>query len=103
MRFEILTVEDCPHVHAAERAVREAARLEAIDAEIHILSVDDPHTAVRLRFVGSPSVRIDGWDVEPDAHANLDYGIQCRMYREGNAPSRAPSVATIRAAIRRAR
>jgi hypothetical protein len=49
--------------------------------------------AVRKRFLGSPTVHVDGLDVEPDAVTRDDYGLQCRVYwhdgrLEGAPPSR---------------
>ena len=37
--------------------------------------------AERERFLGPPSVRVDGYDIEPGADARTDYGLKCRLYR----------------------
>jgi hypothetical protein len=36
--------------------------------------------ARRERFLGSPTVRVDGQDVEPGARERDDFGIKCRLY-----------------------
>jgi hypothetical protein len=45
------------------------------------VEVHDAEAAQRLRFLGSPSVRVDGRDVEPGAEARTDYDLSCRVYR----------------------
>ena len=60
-----------------------------------------PDVARRLRFLGSPSVRVDGEDVEPSANFRSAYGLMCRTYRVGSESSEKPAFGMIRAAIRR--
>jgi hypothetical protein len=43
--------------------------------------VDTDHDAQRLAFLGSPTIRINGTDVDPAAATRHDYGLQCRLYR----------------------
>lgn len=101
MRIEILAFEGCPNANPTEDVVREALRLESIDAAIDLIEVDAPDLAHQLRFLGSPSVRVEGEDVEPSANARTAYGLMCRTYNEGNQVAGMPSVAMIRSAIRR--
>jgi hypothetical protein len=37
--------------------------------------------ARRERFLGSPTVRVDGRDVEPGAAEREDFGLKCRLYQ----------------------
>ncbi len=63
--MEILSFDGCPSARAArELAASVAAELE-LDPEIELLDVPDNEQAVRLRFLGSPTVRIGGRDIEP--------------------------------------
>lgn len=41
----------------------------------------DPAAAVRLRFAGSPTIRVDGVDVDPTYVDPGDYTPRCRLYR----------------------
>jgi hypothetical protein len=100
MRIEILTFEGCPHAGAARELVHKAVRLEAADAAIHVVAVETPEAAHRLRFLGSPSVRVDGADVEPSANDRTAYGLMCRTYNHGSQTVAAPSIEMIRGAIR---
>jgi Alkylmercury lyase len=52
-----------------------------VRAEIALRRVESDAEAQRLRFLGSPSVRVDGHDVEPGADARDDFGLKCRLYR----------------------
>jgi hypothetical protein len=42
--------------------------------------------AVRLRFLGSPSVQIDGLDIDPMARARTDFTLACRLYGSSGVP-----------------
>jgi hypothetical protein len=43
--------------------------------------IPDEAAAQRERFLGSPTVRVDGRDVEPGAEQRDDFGLKCRLYR----------------------
>lgn len=57
------------------------ALTSAHDAEITQRRIETPEEADELRFLGSPSVRVDGRDIEPGAESRIDYGMKCRLYR----------------------
>jgi hypothetical protein len=101
MHIELLSFEGCPHVTSAEQRVRHALEAERISAEIHRIEVATSEEAERLRFLGSPSVRINGVDVEPEAATRESFGLMCRTYRDGKSVDGAPAVPLIRSAIRK--
>ena len=75
MRIEILYFDECPnHGPTAER-VKEALPQEGLTAEVVEVNVPDDATARSLRFLGSPSVRIDNVDIEPSARLSKDFGM----------------------------
>jgi hypothetical protein len=50
--------------------------------------VTDANAAQDLRFLGSPTVRINDNDIEPSARSRTDYGLMCRTYLgSGGVPS----------------
>jgi hypothetical protein len=56
---------------------------------------------VRERFIGSPTIRIDGVDVQPTAQE--PYGLTCRVYhRRDGRVSPTPDPADVRDALRAA-
>jgi hypothetical protein len=100
MTIEILYFPDCPNYLPAVEHVEKALREERLSAEIKHVQVLDAATAAATRFLGSPSVRINGVDVDPAARLGGSPGICCRTYRAKNGPEGAPSVELIREAIR---
>ena len=42
------------------------------------------------RFLGSPTLRVNGVDVDPGAGARTDYGFKCRLYPTGKGLRGAP-------------
>jgi copper chaperone CopZ len=103
MKIEVLYFSGCPnHAPAVER-VREALRDEGLRAEIVETEVADPETAQRMKFLGSPSIRVNGLDIEPEARSRTAFGIMCRTYADGCCQNGLPSPELIRAALREAR
>ncbi|MBA3375247.1 MAG: DUF2703 domain-containing protein [Actinobacteria bacterium] len=80
-RVEILYFDGCPNHEAARALVeRVAAELQA-EPEIDLVEVPDADAAAQLRFLGSPTVRVNGHDVEPGAEERGDFVFSCRVYR----------------------
>jgi hypothetical protein len=52
-----------------------------IDAELHTSLIVDQAAAEEARFAGSPTVRVDGRDVEPGSEPVTEYVLGCRLYR----------------------
>jgi hypothetical protein len=84
MRVEILYFDGCPNHEALLPHLRELARRAGRPVEIELRRIPDQTTAERERFLGSPTIRIDGRDVEPGADERNDFGLKCRLYRTSN-------------------
>lgn len=80
---EILTFDGCPNQATALELVAEVVARESVDADVRVVDVPDLEAARRLRFLGSPTIRVDGSDIEPGADARTDYVHGCRLYRTG--------------------
>ncbi|HLI94899.1 MAG TPA: hypothetical protein VKT72_02305 [Candidatus Baltobacteraceae bacterium] len=100
IHIEILTFEDCPNATLARERVVKALEAEGLAAEIAHIDVPTIEAAQAMRFLGSPSVRVNGNDVESDAHLRSAYGLMCRTYNTGGQTEGAPSVDDIRAGMR---
>jgi hypothetical protein len=98
MKIEVLYVSDCPNHAVALRRVREALSLERVQANLSEVLVQDTEAARSLQFPGSPTIRVNGRDVEPSTERS--FGLMCRLYSDGSG---APSHQSLRAAIERAR
>ena len=81
--IRVLYFEGCPNWEAALAAARRAAGGHPVET----VAVSSRDEAVRLRFLGSPTVQVDGVDVERAARDRTDFGISCRLYVAGDAPS----------------
>lgn len=103
MKVEILYVPDCPNFSLAMARVREALAAAKIQAEIREVVVRDNSDALRLEFPGSPTIRVNGRDVEPSASGEQNVGLQCRLYsgtQNPGAPDRESIVRALREAVR---
>ncbi len=85
---EILFFEGCPNREKIADAVRDVAREVGVAVDVTEVEVHDLEEANRLGFLGSPTVRVDGIDVEPDAQQSTAYGFACRTYGTSGVPSR---------------
>jgi hypothetical protein len=87
MVIEVFYVPGCPNHQPAIASLRDVLRSATIDAPIHEIAVIDEAMASRLKFPGSPTIRIDGSDVESNHPES--YGLACRLYSNGaGVPSR---------------
>lgn len=103
MKIEVLYFSDCPNHKPAVERVREALRAEGMTAELAELEVNDADAAQRLKFLGSPTIRVNGLDIEPEARSSAAFGMMCRTYADGCCQSGLPSGELIRAALRETR
>lgn len=78
---EILYFEGCPNHEPARALVERIAAELRVEPRIELLEVVDVGAAIEERFLGSPTVRVDGRDVEPGADERLDFVFACRVYR----------------------
>lgn len=94
-----LYYEDCPSHDAALERLRQVMAEEGLDTEIEIVKVETDEQAQRLHFVGSPTILIDGRDIDPPPDAY--YALTCRAFRlEDGRISPLPSPDMIRRALR---
>lgn len=78
--IELLYFDGCPNYEAFLPQLRQLLADHAIAAPIILVHVETDHDAQRRRFLGSPTVRVNGHDVEPGADERDTYGLQCRVY-----------------------
>ena len=99
MKVEVLYFKGCPnHLPTIER-VRETLHGMGLPDEIREIEVDSQEKAEATAFLGSPSVRINGVDVEPSARGVRAFGLTCRTYVDDAIRTGLPSRELISAAI----
>ena len=99
MRVSFLYYEDCPSYDLALERLREVMDEEGIPNEVEVIKVESEEQARKLRFVGSPTICVDGQDIDPPSDSR--YALTCRAYRlADDRISPLPSKDMIRRAFR---
>ena len=99
--IDVLYVQDCPHYQATLTLVERARAELGIDADLHSTLVVDQAAAEQARFPGSPTVRVDGHDVEPGSEPATEYLVGCRLYRLEHRFASQPEERWVREALLR--
>ncbi len=100
MKIEVLHVPNCPNHAVALERLRQILSAEGFQKYVNEVLVNDAAMAQSLKFLGSPTIRINGQDVEPQSEQASSCGLMCRLYSDGSG---APSQDSLRAAIEKAR
>lgn len=87
---DLLYFEGCPNHRAVADLVHELVAERGLDAVVRTVCVESPADAERKRFLGSPTVRVNGRDVEPGADERTEYVLACRVYRTPSGTSGIP-------------
>jgi len=99
MRIEFRYWEGCPSYPEAMELLEQVLRERGIDAELEVREVTTQQEAEALGFPGSPTILVDGRDVDP-VGADARPALNCRIYQLPNgAPSPVPSREQLEAAL----
>jgi hypothetical protein len=88
MKVEFLYFNSCPSHKQALANLRAALRQTRTKAELILIDVDSPEKAEKVGFQGSPSIRINGEDLEG---RNEAANYSCRLYNVKGRAAFAPS------------
>jgi hypothetical protein len=101
-RVELLWWDGCPSSAEAHELVRRAMADAGLDpGALESVEIDTDEDAAREGFPGSPTIRVDGRDIQPPEPAEPP-GLTCRVYhlRDGRvAPL--PDPETVKEALTR--
>jgi hypothetical protein len=100
--IEVLYVQDCPNYPGVLALVERVRADLGLDAELHTTLIVDQAAAEQARFAGSPTVRVDGRDVEPGSEPDTEYTLACRLYRLEHRFAGQPEERWVREALLRA-
>ena len=81
MIIEVLYIPGCPHHQPTVERVRHVLASESLTNEVREVPVKTEGEAQSLRFPGSPTVRVNGRDIEPDR--TVAPILACRLYANG--------------------
>jgi hypothetical protein len=98
--IELFWWEGCPSTPEALALIRSVVADRGLDVEVELREVLSDEDAVRLEFPGSPTIRVDGRDIDP-LGAKSRPALNCRIYHlpDGRV-SPVPSREQLEAALR---
>ena len=102
MKVELLYFDGCPSYEALLPVLRGLLVREGVEDEIELRRIETAEEAERERFLGSPSIRFNGSDIEPEADDRHDYGMKCRLYRNPDGLTGIPDEEWLVAGLRNA-
>ena len=100
MKIELLYFEGCPHWVEARALLSEVLADRALPDEVTLVTVGSNEEAQRRRFIGSPSIRVNGTDVEPGL-PDGGFNLECRLYWIDGKPGGLPPREWVESAIAR--
>ena len=101
MKATLYYFTDCPSYTTALENLKEALRREGLPEDVETIAVADGDEARAVRFLGSPTIRFNGVDVEGPEAESAGYGYGCRVYADGAKRAGWPSVEQVQQALRR--
>ena len=102
MKIRFLYFDGCPNVTPTIHLLRQILAEEKVDSEIEMVEINDYEMAKREHFPGSPTIQIDGKDIE-DRKESSPATFGCRVYKTKDGLSGIPPEELIRNAIKSAK
>ncbi|MEI8104941.1 MAG: hypothetical protein WCH31_03740 [Actinomycetes bacterium] len=100
LKIELLWWEGCPSHPEALALLEDVVAELDVAAEIVVREIRDHDEAVAFGFPGSPTIRVDGRDVDPSSR-EAPASLSCRVYRlPDGRPSPVPSRTQLEDALR---
>ena len=98
MKIELLYFDGCPNWRHTLDDITAVLKEHQMPPEVALVKVTSAQAAKRIAFPGSPTVRVNGVDVEPDAPTTA-YSLACRIYLVEDEPRERPPKEWIAAAL----
>ena len=100
LKVEVLYVADCPSHAPTVRLLKDVLAAEGVQAEVKEVLVVDAQMASEVKFLGSPTIRINGLDIAPESPKGGT--LACRLY-PGSPQIAVPPMEMVRRAVVKAR
>lgn len=97
--IEILTREDCPGRGMAIAVVERAVAETGVSARIEVVDMTSEEQAQERRIPGSPTVRVEGRDVDRLLNGRTEFTLADRVYRTDRGLAGWPDAAWVREAL----
>ncbi len=99
-KIEFLFWQDCPSHPEARKLLKEVMAEMGLEAPVEEIEVLTDEDAARLKFPGSPTIRVDGMDIDAAGAAQMGTALTCRVYLlEDGRYSPVPSKEMLRRAL----
>jgi hypothetical protein len=99
MEITFLYWQECMSHEAAMERLRQVITEEGAEVPVHVVKVETQEQAEQLQFIGSPTILVNGQDIQPPP-SNSQYILTCRTYYlEDGRVSPLPSLEMIRRAL----
>lgn len=90
MKIDLFYFNGCPSWRIGLKNLKSALKREGMDAEISLVCLSDDAQAARMKFLGSPSFRVDGVELWPEQREY--YNLSCRVYFTPSGMKGSPTV-----------
>ncbi|MBI3652413.1 MAG: alkylmercury lyase [Acidobacteria bacterium] len=96
VKIEFLYFDSCPSYQQALANLKAALKEKHLTADLVLIKVESEDQAQKVGFQGSPSIRINGKDLEG---RDEGFSFSCRLYEVNGKPSTTPSQEAILAKL----
>ena len=87
MKIEVLYFRGCPNHEPAVTRVRRVIGRLGVNASVHEVEVSSDDDPAVLKFLGSPTVLVNGRDIDPTCRWDVQYGFGCRTFAGQGVPA----------------
>lgn len=99
VRIEILARKDCPSRGMAIAVVEKVVAETGVPADVVVIDMTSDTQARKRRFLGSPTVRVEGRDVDQRLNGLSEFTLEDRIYRTDRGLAGWPDAAWVREAL----
>lgn len=96
MKIQVLYFTGCPNHEPTVTRIHQVVQRLGINVPIEQVEVTDQDDPAKIKFVGSPTVLINGQDIDPAQRDGGSYGFGCRTFAGEGVPPEAMIEAAIR-------
>jgi len=100
LKIRFLYFKGCPNARPALKLLKEVLKEKNIKDKIEVIEIKSEEDAKKYKFLGSPSIQINGLDIEKQKH-NSPPVFGCRVYKTKDGYSGVPSKEMILKALER--
>lgn len=80
MQVRIVYFEGCPNHEPSMALLQAVANEIGVPIELSEIRIESEEDAQRERMLGSPTIQVDGLDIDPTARSRVDFAMSCRVY-----------------------